>query len=83
MPAHHYRSHPDGQRVSQHHSRASRDVGALTKRLPTVPPPCRVLERMVSLGSVVTGYRIERLLGTGGMGTVYLTKNPTLPGATR
>ncbi|AGB27283.1 serine/threonine protein kinase (plasmid) [Mycobacterium sp. JS623] len=34
---------------------------------------------MVSVGSIVAGYRIERVLGTGGMGTVYLAKNPTLP----
>jgi serine/threonine protein kinase len=34
---------------------------------------------MVSVGSVVAAYRIERVPGTGGMGSVYLAKNPTLP----
>jgi serine/threonine-protein kinase len=34
---------------------------------------------MLSAGSVVAGYRIERILGAGGMGTVYLAANPTLP----
>jgi len=34
---------------------------------------------MLSVGSVVAGYRIERVLGSGGMGAVYLAANPTLP----
>jgi eukaryotic-like serine/threonine-protein kinase len=34
---------------------------------------------MLSVGSVVAGYRIERVLGSGGMGAVYLATNPTLP----
>jgi eukaryotic-like serine/threonine-protein kinase len=34
---------------------------------------------MLSTGSVVAGYRIERLLGVGGMGAVYVVANPELP----
>lgn len=38
---------------------------------------------MFTAGQVVDGYRIEQVLGTGGMGTVYLAANPTLPAARR
>jgi eukaryotic-like serine/threonine-protein kinase len=34
---------------------------------------------VLSVGTVFAGYRIERLLGAGGMGTVYLARNPELP----
>src|SRR5271154_3882102 len=34
---------------------------------------------MRQAGEVVAGFRIERLLGTGGMGEVYLVHHPRLP----
>ena len=34
---------------------------------------------MLSAGSVLAGYRVERVLGAGGMGVVYLAAHPSLP----
>jgi tRNA A-37 threonylcarbamoyl transferase component Bud32 len=34
---------------------------------------------MLTSGSLFAGYRIERVLGAGGMGTVYLARSPALP----
>jgi eukaryotic-like serine/threonine-protein kinase len=34
---------------------------------------------MLTSGTMVAGYRIERVLGTGGMGAVYVVANPELP----
>jgi serine/threonine protein kinase len=34
---------------------------------------------MLTVGSQVCGYRIQRLLGSGGMGAVYLAADPDLP----
>jgi serine/threonine-protein kinase len=34
---------------------------------------------MLQPGSWIAGYRVERALGSGGMGAVYLAKHPELP----
>ena len=34
---------------------------------------------MIGVGSVVSGYRVQRVLGSGGMGTVYAVTDPQLP----
>ncbi len=37
----------------------------------------------LSEGDVIAGYTIARLLGSGGMGEVYLAQHPRLRGTTR
>lgn len=34
---------------------------------------------MIGVGSVISGYRVQRILGSGGMGTVYAVTDPELP----
>lgn len=34
---------------------------------------------MIPIGSVVDGYRVQRVIGAGGMGTVYAVSDPQLP----
>ena len=47
-------------------------------RCPAVPV-CRLSGMPLNNGDVFAGYVIERLLGTGGMGEVYLAQHPRLP----
>ena len=40
---------------------------------------CRLLDMPLNTGEEFAGYVIQRLLGTGGMGEVYLVQHPRLP----
>jgi len=37
------------------------------------------ITNVLDTGSVIAGYRIVRVLGSGGMGSVYLAHSPDLP----
>jgi serine/threonine protein kinase len=47
-------------------------------RSPAVPV-CRLSDMPFNNGEIFAGYVIERLLGTGGVGEVYLAQHPRLP----
>ena len=53
------------------------DTPGRTERSTT--PPVGDAVSVFDVGSLVGGYRIERLVATGATGTVYVAKNPTLP----
>lgn len=53
------------------------DTPGRTER--TTAPPVGDAVSVFEVGSLVGGYRIERLVATGATGTVYVAKNPTLP----
>ena len=42
-------------------------------------PACRVRIVPLGVGEVFAGYTVVRLLGSGGMGEVYLVRHPRLP----
>jgi serine/threonine-protein kinase len=53
------------------------DTPGRTERSTT--PPVGDAVSVFDVGSLVGGYRIERLVATGATGTVYVARNPTLP----
>jgi serine/threonine protein kinase len=56
---------------------ASVSVCSISRRVPT--PLLYDSRKPLANGAVFAGYTIVRLLGSGGMGEVYLVKRPRLP----
>src|ERR1700757_1238564 len=59
-------------------SRSRPDATGAAIRSPAVPV-CRLSDMPFDNGEVFAGYIIQRLLGTGGTGEVYLAQHPRLP----